>query len=206
MKNFVYALVAGASFVGVTLLACSSSDTGAPAAATDAGGADVVTATDAPVTSPADAKADVASEASSDGSAACNTVTQAATEATMSTVMGAAPAATGGTIAPGTYLLKELNIYDPTGTASPAGPSGLSVTLVIAGNVMNSVQDLADGSSQTFSETFSVMDKTLKRDLTCPKVSPDLAAVYSVTTGGLVVYETDPVSMLVAGNVYAKQP
>jgi hypothetical protein len=51
----------------------------------------------------------------------------------------------------------------------------------------------------------TVTDKTLKRDLTCPKPGPNLAAVFSVTAGGLIVYENDPVSRLVAGNVYAKQ-
>jgi hypothetical protein len=205
LKNLVIAIIAGAAFVSASLVACSSSDTSAPAAGSDAGGADVFAQPDSPANVPLDAHADVVSEASSDGSAACNGVTQAATEATTSTIASLAPAPTGGTILPGTYFLKELNIYDPAGPASAAMPSGLTVTLVIAGTVMNSVQDLPDGSSQTFSETFTVTDKTLKRDLTCPKAGPDLAAVFSVTAGGLVVYETDPVSKLVAGNVYAKQ-
>jgi hypothetical protein len=121
--------------------------------------------------------------------------------------MSAAPAATGGTILPGTYFLKELNVYDPANPASAPTPSGLTVTLVIAGNVMDSVQDLPDGSSQTFSETFTAnnTDKTLTRLLTCPKPGPDLAAKYSVTGTGIIIYETDAMTMTVAGSVYAKQ-
>ena len=200
MKKLILVLVAGASLVGTSLVACSSSttDAGSTTPVTEAGSEDVVTATDAPA----------ADEASSDGSAACNALVQAATQANMANIMSAAPTATGGTILPGTYFLTEVDVYDPASAASPPSPSGFVTTLVIAGNVMNSIQDLPDGSSQTFSETFTanLTDKTLARVLTCPKPGPDLAAKYSVTGTGLIIYETDPVSMLVAGSVYAKQP
>jgi hypothetical protein len=157
---------------------------------------------------PLDARTDVvAPEASSDGSATCNALTQMATEANMATIKGAAPAGSGGTILPGKYFLKEFDVYDPNGTAAPPSPSGLLTTLVIAGNVMDSIQDLPDGSSQAFSETFTVSGvAVLTRNLTCPKVAPDLAATYTVTATGITIYETDPMSMLVAGSVYAKQP
>ena len=212
MKKLILVLVAGASLVGTSLVACSSSttDAGSTTPVTEAGSEDVVTATDAPAAdAPNDgAAAADAAEASSDGSAACNALVQAATQANMANIMSAAPTATGGTILPGTYFLTEVDVYDPASAASPPSPSGFVTTLVIAGNVMNSIQDLPDGSSQTFSETFTanLTDKTLARVLTCPKPGPDLAAKYSVTGTGLTIYETDPVSMLVAGSVYAKQP
>jgi hypothetical protein len=96
LENLVIAIAAGVALVSATLLACSacsSSDTSAPAAGADAGGADVFAQPDSPANVPLDAHADVAAEASSDGSAACNGVTQAATEATTSTVASLAPAA-----------------------------------------------------------------------------------------------------------------
>ena len=193
-----------------SFVACSSTTTSAPAGTAtgpEAGAPDDASTTDAPITPPKDAAStDAASEASSDGGGACNNVTQGATEATTSTVASAAPAATGGTILPGTYFLKEIDVYDPAGMASAAMPSGLTVTLVITGNVMDSVQDLPDGT-QTFSETFTVdaTTKALNRVLTCPKPGPDLAAKYSVTGTGVTIYETDPMSMTVAGSIYVKQ-
>jgi hypothetical protein len=201
-------LVPGASAAVASLAACSSSTTdngGSPSPGLEAGAYDdvVTAASDAPADAPKDVTTDVAKEASSDGGAACNAVTQAATEAMTSTIKSAAPTATGGMILPGTYYLTELNVYDPAGPASGPMPSGLTVTLVIAGNVMDSVQDLPDGT-QTFSETFSVNGTTLKRDLTCPKPGPDLAAKYTVTGTGITIYETDPMSMTVAGSVYVK--
>ena len=207
--TFALVIVPVASFAGASLVACSSSTTtsGSPAPGVDAGTADDAGGTDAATTPPRDAAADASSEASSDGSAACNSVTQAATEASTSTLTSAAPTATGGTILPGTYFLKEIDIYDPAGTASASMPSGLTVTLVITGNVMDSVQDLPDGSSQTFSETFTTdpTTKALNRVLTCPKPGPDLAAKYTVTGTGITIYETDPMSMNVAGSIYEKQ-
>jgi len=198
-----------AAFAGASLVACSSSTTtsGPTGTGLEAGAPEDASTTDAPVTPPNDAAGtDAATDAGSDGGGACNNVTQGATEATTSTIAAAAPAATGGTILPGTYFLKELDVYDPAGTASAPMPSGLTVTLVITGNVMDSVQDLPDGT-QTFSETFTVdaTTKALNRVLTCPKPGPDLAAKYSVTGTGVTIYETDPMSMTVAGSIYVKQ-
>jgi hypothetical protein len=212
VKKLLLALVlgaAGATLGSASLFACSSSttDAGTPAPGTEAG-SDVAQIPDSPANKPLDARTDVAApEASTDGSTTCNALTQMATEATMATIKGAAPAGSGGAILPGKYFLKEIDVYDPTAAmASPPSPSGLITTLVIAGNVMDSIQDLPDGSSQAFSETFAVNGAVLTRNLTCPKVAPDLAATYTVTATGITIYETDPMSMLVAGSVYAKQP
>jgi hypothetical protein len=193
-----------------SFVACSSSTTtNAPpgsGSGLEAGALEDASTTDAPVSPPNDAASEAESDASSSDGGACNNVTQAATEATTATIASAAPAATGGTILPGTYFLKEIDVYDPAGTASAAMPSGLTVTLVITGNVMDSVQDLPDGT-QTFSETFTAdtTTKVLARLLTCPKPGPDLAAKYSVTGTGLTIYETDPMSSTVAGSIYVKQ-
>ena len=200
-------LVPGASLAGASLIACSSSTTtnGSPASGLEGGAAEDGSTTDAPANPPKDAGADVGSD-TGDSGGACNNVVQAATEATTATIASAAPAATGGTILDGTYFLKEFDVYDPAGTASAPMPSGLTVTLVIKGNVMDSIQDLPDGT-QTFSETFTVeaTSKALNRILTCPKPGPDLAAKYSVTATGITIYETDPKAMAVAGSIYVKQ-
>ena len=217
MKNLLLALrivriariaAIGATLATASLVACSSSTTepGTAAPGTEAGTGDVGLVPDSPANKPLDARTDVVTpEASTDGSAACNALTQMATEANMATIKSAAPAGSGGTILAGKYFLKEIDVYDPAGTASAPSPSGLITTLVIAGNVMDSIQDLPDGSSQTFSETFTVNGSVLTRNLTCPKVAPDLAATYTVTGTGITIYETDPMSALVAGSVYIKQ-
>ncbi|MDB4938320.1 MAG: hypothetical protein JWP87_5292 [Labilithrix sp.] len=198
MTKLVAVILVGAT---TAVLACSSSNSDStggpdggnaePAAPSDGGAKDTSTADSATETP------DVAGE--------CNAVTNGAPELTSSTIKGDAPAATGGTIADGTYFQKEFNIYDPAGTASAPSPSGLKVTLVIEGSSMQSVQELPDASVATFTETFVANGTKLDRTLTCPKATTDLKAVYSVSGSTLTIYETDPQSMLVAGNVYTKQ-
>ena len=194
-------MLVSASFLGAALTACSSTDTTPGTTADDAGGG----GTDAKAASDGKATTDAGDTDSGDGSAACNTIANTATEATSTSVKGNAPAATGGTIAPGTYFLKDFTLYDPAGNDEPPTAIGLKTTLVIAGAVMDSVQDFGDGVDQTFSETFIATGTKLDRTLTCPKPGPDLAAVYSVTGSNLVIYETDPKSKLVAGSTYVKQ-
>lgn len=184
--------------------ACSSSDTTATTATTaDAGGTDSSTATDS--SSKADASSADSAVDKPDGATGCTTIANGAAESTSSSVKAAAPAPTGGTIADGTYFQTEFNVYDPASNASAPTPSGLRVTLFIKGDLMLSVQELPDASVATFSETFVVAGTALNRTLTCPKAKPDLAAVYSVAGSKLTIYETDPMSGLVAGSVYVKQ-
>ena len=205
MKTFLYAVVAVGLCAGVSISACSSSESSPPAASTDGGGgSDSPSASEA--ASPVDAASDSkpAEAAAPDGSAECNAIANAAPEATQATIKGNAPAATGGTIAAGTYFLTEFTLYDPAGTASSPEPSGMHATLMIAGNVMDSVMDLGDGVDRRFSETFTVNGTDVDRVLTCPKPGPDLDAAYSVTGKNLVIYETDP-SGNVAGSTWVKQ-
>lgn len=180
--------------------ACSSDTT---ATASDAGAADATSSTDGG--SKADTSTGDSSTEMPDGATGCTTLTNGAPESTQATVKGAAPAATGGTIADGTYFQTEFTVYDPAGTASAPSPSGLKVTLAIKGNLMLSVQELPDASVSTFAETFVVAGTALNRTLTCPKKAPDLSAVYSVAGSKLTIYETDAMSGLVAGSVYVKQ-
>jgi hypothetical protein len=196
LKNLAYAVLVGASLVGVSLSACSSTSTPTP------GDADAASAADA---APDTRTSDAATADSSDGSTACNALVNAASEAMASTVKSAAPTATGGTIVDGTYFLTDITLYDPAGTASAPEPAGIQVTLAITGNLMESVQTYPDDSSDTFAETFVVNGTALNRTLTCPKAAPDLSAVYSAAGNKLTIYETDPKTSLVAGSVYVKQ-
>jgi hypothetical protein len=199
MKKLVCVIFFGATaaLVGAASSACSSTST---SSASGDGG-------DNEASAPGDAgtKETGGEDSASDGAAGCNTITNGAAESTTSTKKSTAPAATGGTIVDGEYYLDEFNIYEPMGTASAATPSGLKVTLVIKGNLMQSAQELPDGATDTFSETFTVSGTKLDRTLTCPKAAPDLAAVYSVNGSKLTIYETDPKSMLVAESIYTKQ-
>lgn len=188
----------------VTLLAlvpCACSSSGTTESASTEGGdasADAAAAKDA--ATPADA-----SGTDAGGGGACNALVNGAPEATANTVKGPAPTATGGTIVDGTYFQTEFTVYDPAGTASAPSPSGLKITLAIKGDLMESIQTLPDGSTDTFAETFVTSGTALDRTLTCPKKTPDLKAVYSVAGSKLTIYETDPKSKLVAGSVFVKQ-
>jgi hypothetical protein len=195
-------MLVGAALVGVSVSACSSSSNGT-SSGTDAGDSDSASPIDA--ASRADTSTADASTDASDSGGECNAVVNGAPESTSSSVKAAAPAPTGGTIADGTYFQTEFNVYDPSSNASAPSPSGLKVTLVIKGNLMESVQELPDGSVDRFAETFLTSGTALNRTLTCPKSAPDLAAVYSVSGNTLTIYETDPASMIVAGSVYMKQ-
>lgn len=196
MKTFLSAVLIGTSLIGVLATACSESKETPATAGTDGGGSS---------STKKDASSEASTEDEGDGAPkTCSTAMNGAMEATASTVAKAAPAATGGTIADGTYYLTEFNLYDPTGDASPAAPSGMRTTLVIAGNKMESVQEIG-GETMTFAETFTVDGTALKRILMCPTEEPDLEAVYSVTGTSLTIYESDPDSKLVAGSVYIKR-
>jgi hypothetical protein len=202
VKKIICVILMGAtaSLAVVASSACSSSSDSTPS---EVDGAAAEAAAQADSAKPDTGAADSAMETPDSGT--CNAVVNGAPESTSSTIKGNAPAPTGGTIADGTYFQNEFNIYDPGGTASAPSPSGLRVTLVIKGNLMQSVQELPDASTDTFSETFVINGKALERTLTCPKATPDLKAVYSVSGSKLTIYETDPQSMLVAESIYTKQ-
>jgi hypothetical protein len=206
VKTIVCVCLLASSLVAASLSACSSDstddepdDTSSPDGST--------TQNDSGTTPKNDAAAPVTDTGTKDTGpgGACNTLTNTATEANQSTVKGNAPAATGGTIADGTYFLSEFVLYDPTGTDEAPSPSGLNVTMSIKGTAMDSIQTLPDSTSQTFAETFVTNGTKLQRTLSCPKAGPDLEAVYTVAGNKLTIFETDPNSKLVAGNVYTKQ-
>lgn len=204
LSSAVIAAVVLASFTTV-MAACSSSTTDATSNG-DAGSVD-----DGATNAPDDAGTTKPGDAGDGGTAtgdggACNALVNAAPESTSATVKGTPPAATGGTIAEGTYYQTEFVLYDPSSDASPPAPGGLKATLVIKGNVMNSVIDVGDGVDKPFTETFTTTGTALDRQLTCPKVAPDLKATYSVDGKKLVVYETDPNSPgVVAASVFMRQ-
>ncbi len=200
MKNLLTALFVGSVLVVASSTACSSSDTTTNTSASDAG-EDATSAGDAGGTKPTGDGGGGAS----DGGGACNAIVNAAPESTSATVKGAPPAPTGGKIADGTYFQTEFVLYDATADASPPEPGGLKAVLVVAGNVMNTVLDIGDGENKTFTETFTTNGTALDRQLTCPKVTPDLKATYSVDGNKLTIYETDPNTTAIAGSVYVKQ-
>ena len=199
MKTIVCACLLASSIAAVSLIACSSNSTDdEPDDTSSPDGSTSHTDSATPPTT------DTGTKDTGPGGP-CNNLTNTATEANQSTVKGNAPAATGGTIADGTYFLSEFILYDPTGTDEAPSPSGLNVTMSIKGTAMDSIQTLPDSSSQTFAETFVTNGTKLQRTLSCPKAGPDLEAVYTVAGNKLTIYETDPNSKLVAGNVYVKQ-
>lgn len=196
MKTFLCAIVLGASFIGAAATACSTTTTSATSVP-EAGAADA--------SKPADASVPDAADSGSDAGGACNSVVNGGGDVQAASVKSAAPTATGGTIADGTYFQTEFNLYDPGSPAEAPAASGMISTLVIKGNSIESIIEFPDGSSETYSETFSVSGSKLMRNLTCPKTSQEPDAAYSVSGATFTIYETDAKSSLVGALVYVKQ-
>jgi hypothetical protein len=226
----VWALTTGvaASFVQ----GCGGSSGGVPNGPLDASTRDGATAdatsdsstapdTSAPSDATADTTADTGSiDATSDtttdaGSAdagdaeVCNTVTNSA-PAILSTVSDAAapPAATGGTIASGTYFLTSATAFGPTA----AGCGGISVrgtTIVAATNTTSGALDgiitytlgpLAQ--TMTVHANYTTSGTSLSLVATCPTNDGGTEVTqYSATTTTITVYQPAPPPVATCGTV-----
>jgi hypothetical protein len=142
-------------------------------------------------------------------STSCNAIVNAADETTSRTIAGEHLPATGGPVADGTYLQRELNLYDPNGSSTAPKSTGMRATLVIAGGLMNGVMETTlDGDHiVTYTATFTTSGTAMNRTVTCPEPGKKLDAVYSIDGDTLTVYDksSEPSSSIVAASVYVKQ-
>lgn len=97
---------------------------------------------------------------------------------------GAAPAATGGTIVPGTYVLTESNIYNADGGVGPTGQT-IRRTMVFTADKFDFVEEegtVAGGVKETEkrTKTYVVKGTSLELATTCPAASGTVLVPYTV--------------------------
>jgi hypothetical protein len=189
----VFLFVPLASVLAVLPAACSD-PAHDHASTSDAGGSDAASG-DASSTSDADAAADAA--------AACNALTTEGLEVSkIHGVAGDAPAAVGGTIEDGTYVLVQTLVYNQP---SLDEIDGSFRKVVIAGSVVQSVIDPSPDRSlgdRTATETWTATGDTLSIQKTCPTNEAARTVKFTVETpdsGGtrLVIHGNNDPSALV---------
>jgi hypothetical protein len=137
-------------------------------------------------------------EASADGG--CNEIinTGAAIDVTKSSQM--APSPEGGAVADGTYDLTAIDDYDGEGGAQPLG---LRSTFVIAGNVIQFVDDTADAAPIRGTLLISTSGTTMTMTQTCPTSSNGTSA-YSATSSEVEFFYTVGPNEIVE-DIYTRQ-
>lgn len=107
-----------------------------------------------------------------------------------------APPPLGGTIAPGTYVLSELDEYGPApaeaGTDPSTGFVGRS-TLVVAGNTISIIgargmKTATLPPDTVIGETFVIAGTSLQTTSVCPTAGTQKAIPYSAVGGGLALF------------------
>lgn len=111
---------------------------------------------------------------------------------------GEPPPPLGGAIAPGTYILSEMNAYlgdAPADDDGPGGgPTGVSGrgTIVVDGDVMrvlrSRVSDGGEASAEGGSFTFEIVGTSLRRTKTCPEASGSDELAFSAVGAGLALF------------------
>ena len=130
----------------------------------------------------ADAPADAADAATGLDSDAgdCNLLPQLGGTVAASCAPGPAPAATGGAIADGTYVLVDSRFFGVCVT------SALAETLVILGGTAQSVVTTAAGETTHGSLSYQAADRTMTQTQTCPKRLQTLGQ-FSATPDTLII-------------------
>jgi hypothetical protein len=117
---------------------------------------------------------------------ACNDLSDDAPTVDGTEIATNQPAAMGGVIADGTYVLTAVTLY--TGGGGPAGSSGVSasVVLTIAGTTMEQVGRF-NGQDVRSTATLMASGTTLQRTGTCPTAMTDWL-LYTATATELRLY------------------
>jgi hypothetical protein len=97
----------------------------------------------------------------------CNDLVQLGTQLTAVGESGAAPAATGGTFADGTYVMNKVAFYGIAGLTQPAG----ALTASIKGTAMNTIATSAAGDVTRASYTILITANSFALTETCKKSS-----------------------------------
>jgi len=127
----------------------------------EVGGGTSSDAADAPATTDAPTDAAAASDVVPDG-ALCNMLVNSATVVTPTLGAGAAPALTGGTITPGTYVETKAEVFGGDGGVPPPEQS----TIALAAGTLDEVVKV--GTVETrYHSTYTVMMSTISIVTTC---------------------------------------
>lgn len=193
-----FALTIAALALGTSIL-FGCSDDGQPPASTSGGTPAVPVSPDRPPSN------DGGSDAGSPDASSCGVAEHATTdEIGEVAVLGEPPPPLGGSIAPGTYVLSEMNAYvaeDPD-AGPPTGPgpgvTGASGrgTIEIDGSTMRVLRSRTAGeggavTTEQGSFTYEVDGTSLKRTKTCPGATSDDVIPFTAAGSGLALF-VDP--------------
>jgi hypothetical protein len=143
---------------------------------------------------PIDAAPDgaVVPDASTDAALACNTLSAQGTAVQETTIAGSPPEATGGTIAPGRYVLTERDFYSGSGDPDPLAGTVRQCVIVFDSATMQSFEAApSDGIHPAGQLTFSykVPDGiTLTTTESCPQHGNIENALFTVQNNELWIF------------------
>ncbi len=192
--------VTWAASFAIVLVACGDEDrpptlstsSSSSSASSSSGGRVVDGAVDG--TSSSSSSGDSGVDASNDGSSggpACADVGRDGPDVAEVRVAQNPPAAAGGTIAPGKYLLTTWETY--AGTAGMAGPTGSirkSTLLVSATQLTFATRDVEEAADLPVRiETFQPKGTTLESQETCPLEGRTFARKFTASANELVLFE-----------------
>jgi hypothetical protein len=131
-----------------------------------------------------------ASQVVVDATGACNTLANSAETLSLPLVGQAPPAAQGGTIADGTYVMQSAAVYTGSGGASGATSTTTQVTIEVhAGTVQ--VVSTSGGTTTHLTVTIATSGTALTYTDTCP-VSATLQGHYTASANALTVMLPSP--------------
>lgn len=204
------------------LFACSSSSGASPlqdhfeggglppveaSAGEDAGGAaDSGASSDSTVVSPTDSSADVVPEVAPPISG-CNAIVPAGPLVSETAVDASEPAATGGTIATGTYFLTEIDLYGAPMTGQVVqrtlvvDAAKMNFSEVIGGSAEAGAGATDAGTTDNSTSTYTVYGNVVSLGEYCPTNGSADNVFFSVQGNQLTLFVT-----VMTANVYTLQP
>jgi hypothetical protein len=130
--------------------------------------------------------------------AACNGVTQQGTSVAELMIDGDPPPPLGGTIAPGTYVLTELDSYGPLQSNDAGTQGGLTgvvgrATLVVTANTLTVLGARGTSAAPLPADTvtassFAIADTSLQTKTLCPTAGTAATVPFSSVGGGLALF------------------
>ena len=188
-------ILSATALVGITGLGAACSD-GSTTTSSSSGGGTSSSSGGSSSSSGGSSSSSGGSSSSSGGGGQCNALTQQGTKLDVTGSKAAPPAATGGALADGTYVLTASKLY---GSTVPDGPvpgfSSPATTVQITGTTYDSIVTRTTGDVRTTSTlAVSGTNATLTQTCSFPLADGGLAAPaqgsYSVTGTGFIIYAT----------------
>ncbi len=119
----------------------------------------------------------------------CNAPTVCGPPVLAKEIVGAAPAALGGSVFPGIYFLTALNVYrSQAGGATPS----YQVTFDLGTTTFTEASYQGGAQQSPTAGTYSTSGTTLTRTITCPAGTGTETSPYTSTSSTLILYRTLP--------------